>query len=164
MRCLPRKKLDSPFRFAYNNKVGLPEAPEQEVVLCCIGLLARKRVKRMLERLFHLADLLDLYGMLLTEKQRRCLELHLFDDFSLSEIGEAVGVSRQAVYDIIHRSEQALETYEQKLGLLKRLREEHEELAAIGAAIGNLRTETNGEAVDAVLQRIAALLGTRREV
>lgn len=117
----------------------------------------------MLERLFHLADMFDMYGMLLTEKQQRCLELHLFEDFSLSEIGEAVGVSRQAVYDIIHRSEQALETYEQKLGLLKRLTEEHEELAAIGAVIGNLRTETNGEDVDAVLQRIAKLLGTRWE-
>ena len=72
----------------------------------------------MLERLFHLAELFDMYGMLLTEKQRRCLELHLFDDFSLAEVGEAVGVSRQAAYDIIHRSEQALEGYEEKLGLL----------------------------------------------
>ena len=44
----------------------------------------------MLERLFHLAELFDMYGMLLTEKQRRCLELHLFDDFSLAEVGEAV--------------------------------------------------------------------------
>lgn len=156
--------MTAPSALRIITKSGRPELPEHEVALCCIGILTRKRVKRMLERLFHLADMFDMYGMLLTEKQRRCLELHLFDDFSLSEIGEAVGVSRQAVYDIIHRSEQALETYEQKLGLLKRLREEHEELAAIGAAIGNLRTETNGEAVDVVLQRIAALLGTRREV
>ena len=68
-----------------------------------------KAGEMMLERFFHLADMLDLYGMLLTEKQRRCLELHLFDDFSLAEIGEAVGVSRQAAYDMVHRSEQALE-------------------------------------------------------
>ena len=124
----------------------------------------RKAGGVMLERLFHLAELFDMYGMLLTEKQRRCLELHLFDDFSLAEVGEAVGVSRQAAYDIIHRSEQALEGYEEKLGLLRRLAKEHEELAAIGEAIRKLRTEENDAAVEAVLQRISRLLGTQREV
>ena len=118
----------------------------------------------MLERLFHLAELFDMYGMLLTEKQRRCLELHLFDDFSLAEVGEAVGVSRQAAYDIIHRSEQTLEGYEEKLGLLRRLAKEHEELAVIGEAIRKLRTEDNDVAVEAVLQRISRLLGAQREV
>lgn len=117
----------------------------------------------MLERFFHLAELFDMYGMLLTEKQRRCLELHLFDDFSLSEVGEALGVSRQAAYDMIHRSEQALEGCEEKLGLLRRLVAEHEELAAISEAIAELRTEENGAAVDAISQRIARLLGRRRE-
>lgn len=118
----------------------------------------------MLERLFHLADMLDMYGMLLTEKQRRCLELHLFEDFSLAEVGEAVGVSRQAAYDMVHRSEQALEGYEEKLGLLRRLKVEHEALAAIAARIETLRTEDNAGEVDQILQRIARLLGTRREV
>lgn len=118
----------------------------------------------MLERLFHLADMFDMYGMLLTEKQRRCLELHLFEDFSLAEVGEAVGVSRQAAYDMVHRSEQALEGYEEKLGLLRRLKVEHEALAAIAARIETLRTEDNAGKVDQILQRIARLLGTRREV
>lgn len=118
----------------------------------------------MLERLFHLADMFDMYGMLLTEKQCRCLELHLFEDFSLAEVGEAVGVSRQAAYDMVHRSEQALEGYEEKLGLLRRLKVEHEALAAIAAQIETLRTEDNAGEVDQILQRIARLLGTRREV
>lgn len=118
----------------------------------------------VLERLFHLADMFDMYGMLLTEKQRRCLELHLFEDFSLAEVGEAVGVSRQAAYDMVHRSEQALEGYEEKLGLLRRLKVEHEALAAIAARIETLRTEDNAREVDQILQRIARLLGTRREV
>lgn len=117
----------------------------------------------MLERFFRLANLFDIYGMLLTEKQRRCLELHLFDDFSLAEVGEAVGVSRQAAYDIIHRSEQALESYEEKLGLLQRLSAEHEEFAAIGEAVESLRTQENAAAVDAISQRMARLLGTIRE-
>ena len=57
-----------------------------------------------------------------------------------------------------------MEGYEEKLGLLRRLAEEHEELAAIAKALGDLRTEDNGAAVDAILQRIEKLLGTQREV
>ena len=58
-----------------------------------------------MEQFLYLSTLFDLYGALLTEKQQECLRLHLFEDFSLSEIGEELGISRQAVYDNIHRSE-----------------------------------------------------------
>ena len=108
----------------------------------------------MLERLFHLAELFDMYGMLLTEKQRRCLELHLFDDFSLAEVGEAVGVSRQAAYDIIHRTEQALAGYEEKRGLLRRLAKEHAELSAIRRASRKLDKEENDAGVAAAFARL----------
>ena len=68
----------------------------------------------MMEQLLYLSTLFDLYGALLTEKQQECLRMHLFEDFSLSEIGEELGISRQAVYDNIHRSEKAMESYEKK--------------------------------------------------
>ena len=41
-----------------------------------------------MEQFLYLSELFDLYGALLTERQQRCLELHLYEDFSLSEIGE----------------------------------------------------------------------------
>ena len=65
---------------------------------------ARSQVDSM-EQFLYLSELFDLYGALLTERQQRCLELHLYEDFSLSEIGEELGISRQAVYDNIHRAE-----------------------------------------------------------
>ena len=71
-----------------------------------------------MEQLLYLSALFDFYGALLTEKQQECLKMHLFEDFSLSEIGEELGISRQAVYDNIHRSEKAMESYEEKLGLV----------------------------------------------
>ncbi len=40
-----------------------------------------------MEQFLYLSELFDLYGALLTERQQRCLELHLYEDFSLSEIG-----------------------------------------------------------------------------
>ena len=85
----------------------------------------------MLEEFLRRSALFDFYGALLTEKQQRCLSMSLFDDYSLSEIGEELGISRQAVHDMLHRSEQAMEEYESRLGLLARRDAERETLAKV---------------------------------
>lgn len=120
----------------------------------------------MMEQLLYLSTLFDLYGALLTEKQQECLRMHLFEDFSLSEIGEALGISRQAVYDNIHRSEKALESYEKKLGLAARYQGERQELAKIYEAIKGLKQPANAQAVDEVLDRLEpyTMLGHGQEV
>lgn len=64
-----------------------------------------------------MSDLLDLYGQLLTEKQRDMLELYYNDDLSLAEIAEHYEISRQGVHDSIKRGEESLEEYERVLGL-----------------------------------------------
>ena len=117
-----------------------------------------------MERFWYLTALFSFYGALLTEKQQACLRLHLDEDFSLSEIGEALGISRQAVYDNIHRSTQAMEGYEAKLGLVARYAAEREELQGIASAVRDLRTPENSRAVDTVLARLAPLMGPGREV
>ena len=58
------------------------------------------------------------YQPFLTKKQNDYLELYYVDDYSLGEIAEEFGVSRQAVYDNIKRTEKILAAYEAKLGLL----------------------------------------------
>ena len=62
--------------------------------------------------------LLERYGALLTEHQREVLDLHLRQDWSLAEIGAHQETSRAAVHDLVRRSLQLLEGYEQRLGLL----------------------------------------------
>ncbi|TDM07136.1 putative DNA-binding protein [Macrococcus lamae] len=64
--------------------------------------------------------LFDFYQGLLTDKQRSYLERYYLEDESLSEIAETFQVSRQAVYDNIRRTDELLEDYELKLGLLKK--------------------------------------------
>ena len=76
----------------------------------------------LIERRAYLADLFDIYGELLTDKQRQMFDLYHQNDFSLGEIAEECEVSRQAVFDIIKRTEHTLEEYEQKLGLAKKAR------------------------------------------
>jgi predicted DNA-binding protein YlxM (UPF0122 family) len=64
-------------------------------------------------------SLYDLYGKLLTEKQREYFEYYYQNDYSLSEIAALLKVSRNAVYDQIKIVVGHLENYEEKLGLLK---------------------------------------------
>ena len=80
-----------------------------------------------LERFCRVSMLYDFYGSLLTEKQRRCLELHYFHDWSLAEIAAELAISRQAVHDALQRSEWQMEEYEKKLGMYAR----HKELLKI---------------------------------
>jgi len=61
--------------------------------------------------------LLDLYGPLLTDHQRRILHLAWEEDWSYGEIAERERVSRTAVYDVVRRTSAHLDEYEQKLGL-----------------------------------------------
>ncbi|MCM3022466.1 putative DNA-binding protein [Heyndrickxia ginsengihumi] len=77
----------------------------------------------MLEKTTRINYLYDFYQSLLTPKQRSYMSLYYLDDFSLGEIAEEFGVSRQAVYDNIKRTEQMLEEYEQKLLLFQKFQE-----------------------------------------
>ncbi len=75
------------------------------------------------EKHFTFSLLLDVYGPLLTEKQRETLDLYVNEDLSLSEIAENTGVSRQAAQDAIKKAQQRLREWEKALGYLeKRLR------------------------------------------
>ena len=65
------------------------------------------------------ADLIllyDYYGDLLTDRQRECFELRYYQDLSLGEIGEELGISRQGVHDNLSRAEALLRNMEAKTG------------------------------------------------
>lgn len=64
--------------------------------------------------------LFDFYGELLTEHQRRVYEDVVYQDMSLGEIAEELGISRQGVHDLIRRCDRILQGYESKLHLVER--------------------------------------------
>ena len=76
----------------------------------------------------YMTMLFDFYGELLTEKQREYYDLYHNEDFSLSEIAEKAGISRQGVYDIVTRAEKSLLSIEEKTGLIHRWSETREKL------------------------------------
>ena len=67
-----------------------------------------------------ISELNDLYGELLTERQREIIQSYYDFDLSLAEISENYGITRQAVRDAIVKGEQQLEVYEKTLRLLAR--------------------------------------------
>ncbi|NLY47084.1 MAG: DNA-binding protein [Tissierella sp.] len=79
----------------------------------------------MVEKLVEIGILFDFYGKLLTEKQYRIVDLFYIEDFSLSEIGEELNITRQGVYDTLKRAEEKLYQYESTLGLANKFKESH---------------------------------------
>lgn len=75
----------------------------------------------MFEKDLHISSLIDAYGALLTDRKRELLELYYNEDYSLSEISENTGISRQGVRDSLKKSEAELTELEEKLGLVKRV-------------------------------------------
>lgn len=77
--------------------------------------------------------LLDIYGSALTEKQRDMLSCYYERDFSLSEIADNYGISRQAVHAAIRQAEDGLTDCEIKFGIRAFVRELKSRLSALQA-------------------------------
>lgn len=73
-----------------------------------------------MEKFVKQAFLYDFYGELLTVKQRRIYESVILEDYSLSEVAEELGISRQGVHDMVKRCNKILEEYESKLHLVEK--------------------------------------------
>ena len=74
----------------------------------------------MAEKKLEIALLCDIYGSLLSDKQRDAIDMYCNEDYSLAEIAEHTGISRQGVRDQIKHAEAQLVTFEEKLGLMKK--------------------------------------------
>ena len=102
---------------------------------------------------FEIILLYDCYGSMLTDKQREYIEMRYNQDLSLSEIGEMMGVSRQAVFDNLTRTEALLRRMEENIGCVKRdmmTRKAVQELLDTAAVLDT----SSDPAVLAVSQRI----------
>ncbi|MDR3264265.1 MAG: hypothetical protein LBT30_08160 [Clostridiales bacterium] len=69
------------------------------------------------------SELSELYGAVLTDKQREFIRLYYDCDISLQEISELSGISRQAVRDAILRGEKELVRLEDALNFNRKRKE-----------------------------------------
>ena len=70
-----------------------------------------------MEDRIYLTMLYDIYGDLLTEKERKYFEAYYFDNLSLGEISENMDVSRNAVHKSIKLVIEKLTEFERKVHL-----------------------------------------------
>lgn len=104
------------------------------------------------EKRYRMSLLLDIYGELLTDKQREFMRRYYEQDYSFGEIAREFKVSRQAIFDSVKHGEASLEGYEGTLKLAARRGGEGDGAAspeaakALAGAAASLR-----ELADAVL-------------
>ena len=111
---------------------------------------------------FELVLLFDYYGSMLTDKQRDCFDMRYNQDLSLGEIGEVLGVSRQAVNDNLSRTEALLRRMEENIGCVKRYKLAREAVSEIRDAATVLDTFSD-PAVRALAQQILTAVQTIEE-
>lgn len=94
--------------------------------------------------------LLDYYGELLTDYQRKVMRLYNDEDLSMSEVAEVTGTTRQAVADIIARVSKKLSDLENKLGLVTKVKE-------VIASLEQIIESSEGETKDRLIALMAKL-------
>ena len=103
-----------------------------------------------------MALLFDTYGGMLTDKQRECFDMRYNQDLSLGEIGEMLGVSRQAVNDNLKKTEALLRRMEENIGSVKRDMMIRRAVQEILNAASVLDTSSDPAAIDAAKRIVAA--------
>ena len=71
-----------------------------------------------MEKNIRISELCDVYGDLLTARQKEIVKSYYDYDLSLAEISENYGITRQAVRDAIIKASELLENYEKAVGAL----------------------------------------------
>ena len=118
------------------------------------------------EKDYKISLLLDFYGELLSQKQRLAIEGYYNEDCSLAEIAQEMKITRQAVRDIIKRTEQTLLQMEEKLGLYSRFEDMHnglEEIKRLSESIIDLTDNDDIKAAAAEITDCADVLLEKQE-
>ncbi len=74
----------------------------------------------MFEKDMRFPLLLDTYGAMLSERKREIIDYYYNEDYSLSEISELTGISRQGVRNSIKKSEEEILSLEDRLGFVQK--------------------------------------------
>ncbi len=107
-----------------------------------------------MEKNVKVSMLCQIYGELLTEKQFKFLDDYYNNDFSLSEIAENNGITRQAVRDNIVKGENKLFEYEEKLGIMKKTLKQEQQIVKILSELTKIQTKFSDEEIASILENV----------
>ena len=99
--------------------------------------------------------LLDFYAPALTEKQREIVEMYYYNDYSLAEIADNCGITRQGARDAIKRSETIINDLEYRLGFAKQYEQTKAELEKISVLAKKIIKENSQYGTNDYIHRYA---------
>jgi hypothetical protein len=112
----------------------------------------------MSEKTVQMTMLYDFFGDLLTDKQKEYFDLYYNEDYSLAEIAENVGITRQGVRDIIVRAENTLIETEEKTGLIKRFAEIREAICQAEEYAEQIAAVSDNRDIDALTEKLLDII------
>lgn len=107
-----------------------------------------------MEKNVEISILNEIYGKLLTKKQKEIINDYYNNDLSLSEIAENQNITRQAIRDILKKGENKLLEYEQKLGFMKRMLNQEKKIEKVLSELTKIQNTYSDEQIAIVLENI----------
>ena len=107
-----------------------------------------------MEKNVKVSMLWQIYGKLLTDKQYTLLDEYYNNDYSLAEIAENLGITRQAVRDNLKKGECKLFEYEEKLGIMKTTLKQEKKIDEILAELTQIQTVYSDEQIAEILEDV----------
>ena len=107
-----------------------------------------------MEKIVKVAELYDIYGPLLNEKQRDVINCYYNEDLSLQEIAENNNKSKQAISDMMTRTVDKLFEFEDELSLLKKKEELKDALMSIRELMENSKNKEAIKKITETMEKI----------
>ena len=107
-----------------------------------------------MEKKVEVSILCQIYGKLLTEKQYEFIDDYYNNDLSLSEIAENNNITRQAVRDVIKKGESKLFEYEEKLLIMKKIRDQEKQIQGIIEELNKIKNTSSDKRIEKILNNI----------
>ena len=107
-----------------------------------------------MEKIVKVAQLYDMYGGLLNDKQKDVINCYYNEDLSLQEIADNNKKTKQAISDMINRSVDKLFEFEDELSLLKSKTELKASLLYIRELIESSNKEIAIEKLNEIIEKI----------
>ena len=107
-----------------------------------------------MDKKIEISMLWQIYGALLTEKQKEYIDYYYNEDLSLAEIAQNDGITSQGVRDIIKKGEKKLFEYEEKLLFMKKTMNQEKQIENILAQLNKIHEDSSDEKVNNILEEV----------
>lgn len=114
----------------------------------------------MFEKDMTIPLLMDLYGQVLSDRKRELLDYYYNEDYSLAEISEITGISRQGIRESVKKSEAELRALDTSLQLIKRTQAMDEKIARVRQEMQSVLGITVDASIREKLEQIDSMLST----